>query len=81
MSGCVWSTSFYLDNLLLKYVHWCLVSLELLVFQEDLPSQLQRRRQVRVIAEVTLKEEARHEPLPKHRLRGRHSKARHARHQ
>lgn len=81
MSGCVWSTSFYLDNLLFKYVHWCLVGLELLVFEEDLPSQLQRRRQVRVITEVTLKEEARHEPLPKHRLRDRHSKARRARHQ
>lgn len=67
MCSCVWRWS----NLLLEDVHWCLVGLQLLVLQEDLPSQLQRRRQVGVVAEVALKEEARHQTLPKHRLKGR----------
>lgn len=46
------------------------MGLELLVLQQDLPPQLQRRRQVRVVAEVALEEEARHQTLPKHRLKG-----------
>lgn len=65
MCSCVWSRS----NLLLEDVHRRLVGLELLVLQEDLPPQLQRRRQVRVVAEVALEEEARHQTLPKHRLK------------
>lgn len=64
MCSCVWSRS----NLLLEDVHRRLVGLELLVLQEDLPPQLQRRRQVRVVAEVALEEEARHQTLPNHRL-------------
>lgn len=55
-------------NLLFEDVHWCLVSFELLVLEEDPPSQLQRRRQVRVITEVAFKEEARHETFPNHCL-------------
>lgn len=62
----VWSRS----NLLLEDVHRRLVGLELLVLQEDLPPQLQWRRQVRVVAEVALEEEARHQTIPKHRLKG-----------
>lgn len=65
MCSCVWSRS----NLLLEDVHRRLVGLELLVLQEDLPPQLQRRRQVRVVAEVALEEEARHQTLPNHRLK------------
>lgn len=57
------------SNLLLKDVHRRLVGLQLLVLQEDLPLQLQRRRQVGVIAEVALEEEARHKTLPKHHLK------------
>lgn len=55
-------------NLLFEYVHRCLMCFELLVLQEDPPAQLQRRRQVRVVAEVAFKEEARHETFPEHRL-------------
>lgn len=64
---CAWSRS----NLLLQDVHRRLVGLELLVLQEDLSPQLQRRRQMRVVAEVALEEEARHQTLPKHRLMGK----------
>lgn len=59
---------FTLLDLLFEYVHWCLVGFELLILEEDSPLQLQRRRQVRVITEVTFKEEACHKAIPKHRL-------------
>lgn len=45
-------------HLLLEYVHRSLVCFELLVLEEDPPLQLQWGRQVRVIAEVTVEEEA-----------------------
>lgn len=63
LDGCL------LSHLLFEYVHRRLVRLELLVLEEDPPSQLQRRRQVRVVAEVAFKEEARHEAFPEHRLK------------
>lgn len=65
------------SNLLLEDVHGRLVGLQLLVLQQDLPSQLQWRRQVGVVAEVALEEEARHQTLPKHRLKGRDGWTRH----
>lgn len=56
-------------HLLLEYVHWSLVCFELLVLEEDPPLQLQWGRQVRVIAEVAVEEEACHQTFPKHSLR------------
>lgn len=58
-------------HLLLEYVHRSLVCFELLVLEEDPPLQLQWGRQVRVIAEVTVEEEACHQTFPKHSLRKR----------
>lgn len=58
-------------HLLLEYVHRSLVCFQLLILEENPPLQLQRRRQVRVIAEVAFKEEACHQTFPKHRLRQR----------
>lgn len=46
--------------LLFEDVHRGLVCFQLLVLEEDPPLQLQRRWQVRVVAEVAFKEEARH---------------------
>lgn len=63
-----WLGSFSLCNLLFEYVHRGLVGFELLVLEEDPPSQLQWRRQMRVIAEVAFKEEARHKAFPEHSL-------------
>lgn len=60
--------SLFLPDLLFEDVHRCLVCFELLVLEENPPPQLQRRRQVRVVAEVTFKEEARHKTFPEHRL-------------
>ena len=67
----IWRQVDDLPNLLLEYVHRCLVRFKLLVLEEDLPTKLQRRWQVRVIAEVAFKEEARHKLFPKHRLRNK----------
>ena len=61
--------AFILLDLLFEYVHRRLVCFELLVLQEDSSPQLQRRRQVRVIVEITLKEEASHKAFPNHRLK------------
>lgn len=57
-----------LFNLLFEDVHRSLMGFKLLVLKEDPPPQLQRRRQVRVVAEVTFKEEPRHKAFPKHGL-------------
>ena len=59
-----------LSDLLFEDVHRGLVGLQLLVLQEDPPPQLQRRRQVRVVAEVALEQEACHQTFPEHRLVG-----------
>jgi len=72
---CMWTGSLAAD-LLFEDVHRRLVRFELLVLEEDLPPQLQRRRQVRVIAEVALQKEARHEAFPEHRLMNRYLKKR-----
>lgn len=68
MTGCL-----SLLDLLFEDVHRCLVRFELLVLEEDLPPQLQRRRQVRVVAEVAFKEEACHETFPNHSLMDKYS--------
>lgn len=66
MQTCGWEL-FY-PNLLFDDVHRCLMGFQLLVFEEDLPTQLQWRWQVRVIAEVTLKKETSHKTFPTHSL-------------
>lgn len=71
---CVVRMFFFLLHLLFEDVHRCLVRFELLVLEEDPPSQLQRRRQVRVVTEVAFEEEARHETLPTNRLMNKYSK-------
>lgn len=66
---CLDRMSFFLSlHLLFEDVHRRLVCFELLVLEEDPAPQLQRRRQVRVVAEVAFEEEARHEAVPNHRL-------------
>lgn len=59
-------------HLLFENVHWCLMGFELLVLEEDPSSQLHWRWKVRVIAEVTFKEEARHKTFSDHRLKTQH---------
>lgn len=68
---CVHRMDVSLLDLLFEYVDWGLVGFQLLILEEDSPLQLQRRRQVRVITEVTFKEEACHKAIPKHRLVGK----------
>jgi len=57
-----------LPNLLFEDVHRCLMSFEFFVLEKDLHTKLQRGWQVRVIAEIAFKKEARHKMFPKHRL-------------
>lgn len=55
--------------LLFKNVHWSLVSFQLLIFEEDLPSELQRRWKQRLIRKITLKQELGHQLLSKNSLK------------
>lgn len=55
--------------LLFKNVHWSLVSFQLLIFEEDLPSELQRRWKQRLIRKITLKQEFGHQLLSKNSLK------------
>lgn len=73
MHICVDRMSFFLLYLLFEDVHRRLVRFELLVLEENPAPQLQRRRQVRVVTEVTFEKEARHETFAKHRLMNKYS--------
>lgn len=60
-----------LTYLLFENVDWSLVSFQLLIFEEDLPSELQRRWKQRLIRKITLKQELGHQLLSKHRLKSK----------